>query len=136
MDDHGTRLQHHRLALARQVIGPLAIHLHGGEGGRDLHDLADEGRQGRLDRRHGRTDIELAGHRAFAVEGGGRAAPGDGETVGLVGVHHEGDGLGGLAQSDGQDAGGKGIEGAGVARLLGVEQSARTRLTAVVDPKS
>ena len=44
------------------------------------------------------------------------------KPIGLVGIHQKGDGLGRLAESDRQDAGGQGVEGARMAGLLGVER--------------
>ena len=50
VDLHGTRFELDGFALAREIVGALAVDLDRGEGGRRLHDLADEGRQERLDR--------------------------------------------------------------------------------------
>jgi hypothetical protein len=79
-DDLGA-VDHHRRAfssmtdaLAGQVVGALAVHLHRREVGRDLVDLADEGRQ-----RRARPPLGVGAHvrgrgdRALAVEAGGLA---------------------------------------------------------------
>jgi hypothetical protein len=45
------------------------------------------------------------------------------EAIGFFAILHERHGLGRLAEGDGQDAGGKRVERAGVAGFLGVEQA-------------
>ena len=124
VDAHGAGRQLDRLAGAGQVVGAHPLHQDGRIGRRDLVNFADEGRQGLLDRSARGPHVRAGGHLALAVEGCSGLAPGQGEAISLVGVDHEADGLGRLAQGDGQDAGGQGIEGAGVTGFLGVEQAA------------
>jgi len=69
-----------------------------------------------------RAGVARLGDAALGVVGVALLAPAHGEAVALAAVHDEGDGLGGLAKSNGQGAGGQRIEGAGVAGALGVEQ--------------
>lgn len=127
MDHHPAARQCELGTLAGQVIGALAVDLDGAELRRDLIDLADKGRKRRANRLDIGPDVRAAGDLALAVEAVGRDPPVDGEAIDLLRLHHEGDGLGRLAEGDGQDAGGQRVEGAGVPRLLGVEQAADFR---------
>ena len=127
VDHHPAAGQFEIGALARQVIGALAVDLDGTELRRDLIDLTDEGGKGRAHRPDIGPDVGTAGDLALAVEAVGRNPPVDGEAIDLLRLHHEGDGLGRLAQGDGQDAGGQRIERARVTGLLGVEQAADLR---------
>ena len=124
VDHHPAAGQFEIGALARQVIGALAVDLDGAELRRDLIDLTDKGRKGRAHGLDIGADVRAAGDLALAVEAVGRNPPVDGEAIDLLRLHHEGDGLGRLTQGDGQDAGGQRIKRAGVAGLLGVKQAA------------
>ena len=97
--------------------------MHGGEGGRHLHDVAGEGRQRGADRL--RVGARLGGlrHRTLGVVGRRLGAPADGEAVGLSPVGDEGHGLGRLAQRHGQHARRRGVQRAGMPRLGRVEEA-------------
>ena len=124
VDRHPAAGQFEIGAFAGQVIGALAVDLDGAELRRHLIDLAGEGPEGRAHRLNVGADIRTAGDLALAVEAVGRNPPVDGEAIDLLRLHHEGDGLGRLAEGDGQDAGGQRIKRAGVPGLLGVKQAA------------
>ena len=79
-------------------------------------------RQQRRDRRRGRGGCRWSARAALGIVGVALLAPAHGEAIALAAVHHEGDGLGGLAERDRQAAGGQRIERAGVAGALGREQ--------------
>ncbi|MNY14299.1 hypothetical protein D3C86_1474690 [compost metagenome] len=111
-------------AVARQVIGALAVDPDGRELGRNLIDLADEGRQRRLHRLDRGPHVGPGDNLALAVDAVGGDAPVDGEAIDLLGVHHEGHGLGRLAQGNRQNARGQRVQRPGVTGLLGVEQAA------------
>ncbi len=112
------------LAGAGEIVGPLAVDFQGREGRRPLFDLAQEGRQRRVD--GGIARPHVAGRRdlALGVLGRARLAEAQGEAVLLPRVHDEGHGLGRLAQRDRQDAAGQRIERAAMAGLLCAEQPA------------
>ena len=121
VDDDLPRRRFDRRAGPRQPVGALAVHPDGGEGRRRLRDLADEGGQGAVDFGCGGPPAAGRDDRALAVVGVPRLAPADGKAVGFPPVHHEGDGLGRLAQGDRENAGGQRVEGSGMAGLLRVE---------------
>ena len=75
----------------------------------------------------GRDDL------ALGVVGVGLDAPGTVKLIDLPPVHHEGNGLGRLAERDRQEAGGQRVERAGMAGLLGVEQARLTTATRWVE---
>ena len=127
VDHHPATGQFEIGSLAGQVIGALAVDLDGAELRRHLIDLAGEGPESRAHRLYVRPHIRTAGDLTLAVEAVGRNPPVDGEAIDLLRLHHEGDGLGRLAEGDGQDAGGQRVERAGMAGLLGVEQAADLR---------
>ena len=127
IDAHRAGHEFHHLTIAGEIVGALTLDLDGGEARRNLLDLADEGRQGRLDRLSGRTDVARGDRAPLGVVGIGLDAPGHLEAVGLAAVHDEGDRLGRLTEGDRQDAGGQRVEGAGMAGLLGIEQALHHR---------
>src|SRR6266850_1203028 len=116
------RLQFHNLAVARQIISSLALDLDGGILRRDLLDYPGELRQQVLDGLDIGPDFAGFDDPALGIVSIAFLAPGDRETIALATVHHERNGLGGLAERDRQAAGGERIEGAGMAGALGLEQ--------------
>ena len=106
------------LALARQIVGALAVDLDRREARRHLLDRAGEARQQRRDRGRGRAGFARVRHAAFGIVGVALLAPAHGEDVDLAPVHHERHGLGRFAERDRQAAGGERIERAGVAGAL------------------
>ena len=124
MDDHPPGRQFEIHPVAGQIIGAGAVHLDGRETRRGLVDLADEGRQGGLHLVEGRAHVGAGDDLALPVHAVGRDAPIDREAIDLLRLHHHRHGLGRLAQGNGQDAAGQGIQRPGVTGLLGVEQAA------------
>jgi hypothetical protein len=124
IDHHLAWFQVDGLARAREIIGPLPADLQRREGRRRLLDMAGEPGQGGTDRLIARPILAGGGDGAFAVVGRARLAEAQGEAVLLASVHHEGNGLGRLAQGDRQDAGRQRIERAAMARLFRREQPA------------
>src|SRR5699024_7540864 len=95
---HLAGLESDLLSIAGEIIGPLAIDLDGGEDRRGLVDLPDEARQYRLDLLAGGTLVAARDHLPFSIVAVGRLAPAHGEAIGLVALHHPGDGLGGFTE--------------------------------------
>ena len=115
--------QLHRLAVAGEIIGALALDLDGGIARRHLLDDAGKGRQQRANLVWAGATVAGLDHPALGVVGIPFLAPAHGEAVELAAVHDEGDGLGGFAERDRQTAGSERIERAGVSGALGLEQS-------------
>ena len=124
VDAGGAGFQGWGAALARHVIGALAGDLDRREDRRDLHDVAGELWQLGADLVVGGADVGGGGDLAVGVVGVSGFTEAEGKAVELGAVHHVGDGLGGGAERDGEDAGGERVEGAAVAGLLGVEGAA------------
>src|SRR5438874_9364097 len=80
------RLQFHRLAVARQIIGPLALDLDGGVLRRGLLDDADELRQQVLDGLDTGPDFAGFDNPALGIVGVAFLAPGDREAIALAAV--------------------------------------------------
>ena len=110
-------------AIAGEIIGAFAIDFDGGELWRDLFDLADESGQRGKDCVFCRADIGAGDLDAFGIIAGGGDAPLDGEDIVFVGIHGPGDGFGGVAEGDGQDASGERVERAAMADFGRVEQA-------------
>src|ERR1700730_16880666 len=100
------RLQLDGLAVARQVIGALALYLAGGILRRDLVDHAGEPWQQVADRIGGGPDLAGLGNPALGIVGVAFLAPGDRKAIALAAVHHERNGLGGFAQRQWEATGG------------------------------
>ena len=125
MDLDLARLHLDRLAAPRLGVQRLAAALQRGVDRRALLDPAGEPGQRGIDRIHGQRR-----HRAFAqrlalgvVGIGDDAEPGHG-LVGLARAQQPAGDLGGFAEADRQQAGGQGVQAAGMAALLGAEQVA------------
>jgi hypothetical protein len=114
----GSRRQRHLLPVAGEIIGALAVHLDGREGGRDLKDVAAKGRERLFDLGVRGATVALPKHLALGIVGRGLRAPAHGELVSLEGFGHEGQHLGRLAQRHRKEPGRGGVERAGMARLL------------------
>src|SRR2546429_4326508 len=102
------------LAVARQIVGALALYLDRRILRRDLLDQAGEAGQQRRNRLRRRPELAGLDHAPLGVVGIPLLAPGNREAIALAAVHHEGDGLGGFAERDRQTAGGERIERAGM----------------------
>ena len=122
-----SRLQRHGFAVARQVIGPLALDLDGGILRRGLFDLAGELRQQLGNRLGGGPDVAGFDNAALGIVGIAFLAPAHRKTVALAAVHHERNGFGGFPHGDRQPAGSQRIERAGMAGALGLEQPLHDR---------
>ena len=123
MDDEWPRGDLEGLALARQVVGALAVDLDRRIDRRRLLDDADEARQRRSDLGRATGRASLAAITLPSASSVSVSSPQcTGEAIGLGPVLDDRHGLGRLAERDRQDAGGERIERAGVSRLLGVEQ--------------
>ena len=126
MDRHRPRRKIRRLAVAREIIGALAIDLDRRKGRRRCRIVpVKRGSGARIAARPGRAP--MARDLAVGIVGVGFRAPEHGEAIGLLAVLHERHGLGRLAESDRQNARGQRVERAGVAGLLGVEQALQLR---------
>ena len=112
-----------RAALTGHVVGALARDLDRGEGGRDLHDVADEAGQGGAQLVIAGPDRRGAGHLPVGVVGVARLAEAEREAIHLGPVHDVGHGLGGVPERDRQHAGRQRVERAAMARLLRVERT-------------
>src|SRR5258707_5053563 len=121
------RLQLDALAVARQIIGALALDLDRGISRRDLLDQAGEPRQQAPDRISGGPAVAGLDNPALGIVGIAFLAPSDRKAIALAAVHHERNGLGGLAQGDRQAPGGERIHRAGVGRAFGLEQALHDR---------
>ena len=124
MNGDGARLALHLDPFAGQPVEAFALvldrRIHGGQ----LLDLAGEAGQ-HFGHRLGGDPGGIMGfdHVALGVGGGGDLAELHSHQVFLVGVEQKGRDAGGVAQTDGQQPGGQGIEAAGVpglARLVEV----------------
>ena len=116
--------QGHHLALPGQVIGPLARHLDGGIGRGHLgQGPVKRGSMASIASAVGRTGlVPVTLPSASSLS---RASPQLAvKRYSFSRVLHQGHGLGGFAQRDRQDARGHGIERAGMAGLLGIEDAA------------
>ena len=97
------------------LISPLAGNLDGAEHGRHLHDGAGELRQRLLEQGGGDVLVGVVVvDGTLEVVAGGGGAQHHGAGVDFVAVLQLRDGLGGLTQTDEEEAGGQGVEGAGV----------------------
>src|SRR5204863_379994 len=76
-----TRLELHRLALARQVVGACAVDLDGGERRRRLLDLAREAREQRFDSLTCRAQLAGSDGLSLGVIGVGGGTPAHREAV-------------------------------------------------------
>src|SRR5262245_28190652 len=92
------------LAVPRQVIGSLALHLDSRILRWDLLDQPGEAGQQRRNRLRRRAELTGFDDLALGVVGVALLAPAHRETVALAAVHHEGDGLGGFAERNRQAA--------------------------------
>src|SRR3954447_18381854 len=104
MNLDGAGLQIDSLAVTRQIIGPLALHLDGRILRRDLLDKPGKTRQQGSDRLAGGSDVAGPHDPAFGIVGVTLLAPAYCEAVALAAVHDERDRLGGLAQRNRQAA--------------------------------
>ena len=114
----GPRGQIHHLALARQIIGALAIHLHGGKLRRHLLDLAAKGGQGGVNLGICRAHRARFHHRALGIIGRGRRAQSHPEPIAFQRIGDIRHGLCRLAQGHGQNPGRRRVQRARMARLL------------------
>src|SRR5665213_1572449 len=110
-----TGLQLDGLAVARQIVGPLALDLDRGILRRGLLDQPGEAGQQFANRLSGGPQLAGSDDPALGIVGVPLLAPGDRKAIALAAVHHEGDRLGGFAEGDRQAAGGERVERAGVA---------------------
>ena len=110
-------------SLARHVIGSLTGYLDSGEDRRDLQDGAAELGQGGLDGGVVRADVAGLGDLAVAVVGVAGLAEFQSEAVQFRPVHDVGNGLRRGPKGNGEKPGGERVQGAAMARLLGVEQT-------------
>src|ERR1700677_2715894 len=122
MNDDFARRNFELRAPARQIVGALAADLDRRIGRRGLLDRPEKTRQHRRDLARRRANVGTSDDYALGVVGVGFFAPSDGETIGLGSVLHDGNRLGRLAQSYRENSGRQRIQGAGMARLLGVEE--------------
>src|SRR5215210_3608561 len=98
----GTGLQFDGLAVARQIIGSLALDLDRGILRRDLLDQAREPRQQGSDRLGRGSDLTGLDDPALGIVGVALLPPAYREAVALAAVHHKRNRLGGLAECDRQ----------------------------------
>src|SRR5258708_15384506 len=122
MNSDWPRLQLDALAVARQIIGALALDLDRGISRRDLLDQAGEPRQQATDRLSGGPAVAGLDNPALGIVGIAFLAPGDRKAIALAAVHHERNGLGGLAQGDRQAPGDWRSQRPGVAPRVGREK--------------
>ena len=104
--------------VAGKFVGALTVDLHRRKLGRNLHDVADKLTQLILDFIIRRAQVRCRDDFALCVIGIGRLAKGDHEFIGLQRVGDIGNGLGCLAQCNGQNTGCLGVERACVARFF------------------
>src|ERR1700694_1839089 len=121
------RLQFDGIAVARQIIGALALDLDGGILRRDLLDPGGGLRQQVPDRTGTRPAIAGVGDPALGIVGVAFLAPAHRKAIALAAVHHERNRLGGLAQGDRQAPGGEWIERARMSGAFGLEQPLHDR---------
>src|SRR6185437_3188006 len=110
------------LAVARQIVSALALHLDRRITRRGLLDDTGELRQQRADRLGRWPSFTRLHHLSFGIVSVALLAPTHREAVTLAAIHHEGNGLGRFAERDRQAAGSERIERAGMAGTLGREQ--------------
>src|SRR6201995_279401 len=97
------------LAIARQIIGALALDLDGGIAWRGLFYGASELRQQRADGVRRRPEVAGLDDLALGVVGVALLAPAHREAVALAAVHHEGEGLSGFPGGNRQAPWGGGV---------------------------
>ena len=108
----------HHFALARQIIGALAIDLDGGILRRGLQDFTPEGGQRRLDLRIRRAAVRGGDDAAFGIIRGGGGPEAHLETIAFQRIGDVGHGLGRFAQRHGQNPRRRRVQRAGMTRLL------------------
>ena len=114
----GSRGQIHHLALARQIIGALTIHLHRRKLRRHLLDLTAKRAQRSRDLGIGRAHLAGLNHRALGIIGGGRRPQRHPEPIAFHRIGDVRNGLGRLTQGHGQNPGRRRIQRARMACLL------------------
>jgi hypothetical protein len=125
--------QFHLLALAGELVGPMAADQDGRVGRGNLGNIADELSQHALDggaigHRGDLHGLNLAG----AIVRAALAAQADDRPVALGLVHHQRDQAAGPAQADDQDTLGEGVQRAGVPDLDASARQAAHRVDQVV----
>ena len=126
MDGDGPGLQLDVLAVADPLVGAHTVDLDGRDGAGHLLDPSGQARQRLPQALLGQVVRPAAvgrGDLALGVLGGGLHPEADGDLVGLVRSHQIGEEPGGTPNPQGQQAGGHGVEGAGVAHLAGGGQA-------------
>ncbi len=125
VDRHRPMLSLHLDALAGQVVQAPPVHFHGRHHRRDLKNVPGECCRRRLRLFEGDPGHVVAGHHVAArVQGRGLGAQHDLADVGLGQGGEEAQQTGGPAHPEQQDAGGVGVERAGMADLLVVQDPA------------
>ena len=124
LDPERARGQLHFLAAAGHLVGTLPIDLDGGELRRHLFDIADELAERLLDLFIRGTQIAAGDDFALGVVRIRGLSEADGKAVGLERVGDIGDGLGRLAEGDGQNPGRGRVERAGVSGFFRTERPA------------
>ncbi len=109
-------------ALARQIIGAVAVDLDGGKLRRNLLDETGIARQEITDRLLVRTDFRRTGSLPLHVVGRAFLPPGHGEFINLAAIHDVGNGLRRIAKGNRQHTRCQGIERARMTSLLRLEQ--------------
>src|SRR4029077_6678483 len=92
------RLQFDGLAVACQIVGPLALDLDRGILRRSLLDEPREPRQKGGNRLRRGPDLAGPDDTALGVVGVAFLAPGDRKAITLAAIHHEWNGLGGFSE--------------------------------------
>ncbi len=121
MDFHRTWRELEDLAFARDVVRTLACNLYGGETRWDLFQRAGETRQKSPNALGAGALARACSNAALGVVSIPLLPPPHGKNVGFSTLHYKGNCLGGLSKCDRQNAGGKRIQGAGVAGTFGLK---------------
>ncbi len=118
MDGDFPGLKFDLFSVAREIVGALSIHLDRREGGRRLHDGADETRKHRCDRLWRRAILRRSRHLPVGIVAVSLNSPAHGEAIGLFAILNEWDGFRRLSKGNRQYARCQRVERAGVACLF------------------
>ena len=121
---HAAQFAFYGFAFADVFVERLALVLERAVHRRELLDLAAKSGQHGID--FGLSDLDrmFGGDLAFGIAGGGGLTQAQQGAIGFVGIQQGIGKFGGFAEADRQQAGGQGIERAGVPGLFGLEQAA------------
>ena len=123
MYHHAAQFALYGFAFADVFVERLAQMLERAVHGRELLDLAAKFCQHRINIGLLNLDRMFSGDLAFGIAGGGGLSQAQQGAIGFIGIQQSHRKFGCLAEADRQQAGGEGIERAGVPGLFGLEQA-------------